>query len=183
MHNHTLILLAIAVLLAWRMVVRVRRLVGRQQLKPARPWITLSIFSLLLGFFLLAAHDHLGLLALLLGGGALGILLGRHGLKLTQFEARPEGLFYTPHTWIGIGLSVAFMALVIYRLVLFSQTQVLPTPAESVKTPLLLTVFGGFAGYHMTYAVGLLRWRRRVSAGGGLTQATLGNNQGDSMRS
>jgi hypothetical protein len=179
MHDHTLILLAIALLLAWRMVARVRRLVGRQQLKPARPWITLSIFSLLLGFFVLAAQDNPKFLALLLGGGLLGILLGVHGLKLTQFEAQPEGLFYTPHTWIGIGLSLAFMALVIYRLLLFSQTQVLPTPAESVKTPLLLVVFGGFAGYYMTYAVGLLRWRRRVSAGGDLANAAEVKDHGD----
>jgi hypothetical protein len=88
-------------------------------------------------------------------------------------------LFYTPHTWIGIGLSLAFMALVIYRLLLFSQTQVLPTPAESVKTPLLLAVFGGFAGYYMTYAVGLLRWRRRVSAGGDLANAAEVKDHGD----
>ena len=44
----TIALLALLPLVAWRVYMRFRRMVGRQQLSRVRPWITLAIFSIVL---------------------------------------------------------------------------------------------------------------------------------------
>jgi hypothetical protein len=163
MHNSTMILLAATPLMAWKMYSRTRRLIGRQKLTPARPWIQLVIFTLLLGLFTWANLTHPLNLALLLGGVLFGLALAIHGLRLTEYEVTDDGLFYTPHTWIGIGLSVAFFAVVVYRLVLFGLTETTPSPSTMGRSPALVAVFATFAGYYLTYAIGMLRWRASVS--------------------
>jgi hypothetical protein len=35
---------------------------------------------------------------------------------------------------------------------------------DFTRSPLTLLIFGVLAGYYMTYAVGLLRWRKRTAA-------------------
>jgi len=163
MHTSTIIMLAAMPLLGWKMYNRTRRLIGRQKLTKARPWIQLVIFSVFLGLFSDVNLDHPLNLALLYGGALFGIGLAWHGLKLTDFEANDEGLFYTPHTWIGVGLSVAFFLAIAYRMSMFIFTDAAPSFANFGSTPPLVAVFGTFAGYYMTYAIGLLRWRTSVN--------------------
>ena len=43
----TIGLLALLALLSWRAYKRFKRMVGRQRLSKVRPWITLTVFSLL----------------------------------------------------------------------------------------------------------------------------------------
>jgi hypothetical protein len=50
-----------------------------------------------------------------------------------------------------------------------------PPPADFVRCPLTVAIFGTLAGYYVTYAIGLLRWRRRVRlAGAAAEPATAG---------
>ncbi len=163
MHTSTMIMLAATPLMAWRFYVRSRRLIGRQRLGKARPWIQLLIFTVFLGLFSHVNLGHALNLALLYGGALFGIALAWHGLKLTDFEANEEGLFYTPHTWIGLGLSAAFLLAVVYRISMFMFTDAAPSLAHFGHTPAMVAVFGTFAGYYMTYAIGLLRWRASVN--------------------
>lgn len=162
MYNSTIILLAAIPLMAWRVYSRTRRLIGRQKLTAARPWIQLVIFTSLLGLFTWANLTHPLNLALLFGGVLFGLALAIHGLRLTEFEVTDEGLFYTPYTWIGIGISVAFFAVVVYRLVLFGLTETTPALSTMGHSPALVAVFASFAGYYLTYSIGLMRWRARV---------------------
>jgi len=75
-------------------------------------------------------------------------------------------LFYTPNAHLGIALSLLFIARLGYRIALPLATGRLPDPqsAQLGSSPLTLAIFGTLAGYYVTYAIGLLRWRARLSA-------------------
>ena len=171
-----LVPIAIAALIAWRFYSRVRRMVGRQRLTEVRPWITVTLFPLLTAGLLLGsfARPHpqtaqiaqITLLALL-GGVAVGVCLGIYGLRLTRFEQTPEGLFYTPSAHLGIGLSAVLLLRIGYRMlqVYVSSGGSSGPPPGYTQSPLTLVIFGALAGYYVTYAIGLLRWRKRVRSG------------------
>jgi hypothetical protein len=152
------------VLLAWRTYSRVKRMVGRQRSTARRHWIGIVLYSALSLLLGLQALSNPESLAALLGGLAIGAGLAVAGLRLTKFDATPEGYFYTPNAHIGIALSVLFVCRIAYRVV---QVTVLRQPGavpEFVRSPLTLIAFGMLAGYFVTYAIGMLRWRARVRA-------------------
>jgi hypothetical protein len=163
--THALLTAAIVIFVVWRLYKRVRRSLGRQRLQRVRPWITVTVFPLLL---LLAGLGSLArplAASSLLGGAAAGIALGVLGLRLTRFEVTPEGLFYTPSAHLGIALSTLLVCRVAYRFA----THGLPgtpgaAPATPALTPLTLLLLGTLAGYYCTYAIGLLRWSLRARA-------------------
>jgi hypothetical protein len=151
-------------LIAWRVYARIRRLVGRQRLSRIRPWVTLILFPALIVLLCFAAHSHPERLWWLAGGLSVGLLLGRFGLGKTRFEATPQGLFYTPNVHLGIALSLLFVARIAYRFVeVYALEPAMPHGMDDfARSTLTLAVFGLLAGYYVTYAVGLVRWRFRV---------------------
>jgi hypothetical protein len=161
--THALTTAAIIALIAWRLYARIRRNIGRQQFRPARPWITLSIFPLLLvllGFVTLTRPLAEGSLW---AGVAAGIALGTLGHRLTRFEVTPQGYFYTPSAHLGIALSTLFVCRIAYRFVVTGVPGMGGAPpAGQSLTPLTLLILGTLAGYYCTYAVGLLRWYGRA---------------------
>ena len=161
--THALTTAAIIALIAWRLYARIRRNIGRQRLRPARPWITLSIFPLLLallGFATMMRPLSEGSLWI---GVAVGIGLGVLGNRLTRFEVTPEGFFYTPSAHLGIALSTLFVCRIAYRFIVTGVPGMGATPpAGQSLTPLTLLLLGTLAGYYCTYAVGLLRWYGRA---------------------
>jgi hypothetical protein len=159
--------LGIVAFIAWRMASRVRRVIGRQRLSKARPWFTVVLFPLLVLLLLFVALVHPASVLALLGGCGIGVGLGLWGLRLTRFETTPEGLFYTPNPYLGIALSVLLIARLGWRyLQLFGAgVPSAVAPAEYGRSPLTLLIFGMLAGYYVTYAAGLLRWRSRSEAG------------------
>ncbi|MGA2246341.1 MAG: CcdC protein domain-containing protein [Verrucomicrobiota bacterium] len=160
----TITLLVLIPLFAWRIWRRFRRLVGRQRLSRVRLRITLAVYAMLVVLLCFAARTHREQLWWLAGGLALGSLLGIFGLKKTRFEPTPKGLFYTPHAHLGIALSLLFVARIVYRLVEVEAME--PTSPHGTdgfaRSPVTLAVFGLLAGYYLTYAIGLLRWRHRL---------------------
>ena len=154
----------IALLVAWRIFMRVRRLVGRQRLRTWRLWLTLGVFPLLV-LTLLAGSLRQPQTALAeLAGVGVGIFLGLQGLRLTRYESTPAGLYYTPSAHIGIALSLLMFARLAYRGVqLYALSAALGEPPTSfARSPLTLLIFGTLAGYYATYAWGLLRWQRSL---------------------
>jgi len=160
----TLTLLVLLPLITWRVYARFRRMVGRQRLSRIRPWITLVIFPVLIVLLGFAAREHLDRLCWLAGGLGLGAWLGVFGLGKTRFEPTPQGLFYTPNAHLGIALSLLFVARIVYRLVeVYVISPGMPNGiGDFARSPLTLAVFGLLAGYYISYAVGLVRWRFRV---------------------
>jgi len=162
--SSTITLLVLVPLISWRVYARFRRMVGRQRLSRIRPWITLVIFPVLIGLLGFAARDHLDRLCWLAGGLGLGVWLGVFGLSKTRFEPTPQGLFYTPNAHLGIALSLLFVARIVYRLVeVYVIAPGMPNGVgDFARSPLTLAVLGLLAGYYISYAVGLVRWRFRV---------------------
>lgn len=164
-HPSLLISLLIGTLVVWRFYTRIRRMVVRQKLSNVRPWITACALPVVVVLFAIRSIAQPPSLAALLGGVVAGIGLGIYGLRLTRFENTPEGLYYTPSAHLGIALSVLLIGRVGYRaLQMYSVADVssTPPPVPFTGTPITLLIFGALAGYYVTYAIGLLRWRRSV---------------------
>jgi hypothetical protein len=157
----TFTILLLLPLILWRLYRRIPRMVGRQRLSTVRPWLTLTVFPLLLLLLALAAVAHPERLLLLAGGAGIGVALGVYGLKMTRFEASAEGLYYTPSAHIGIALSLLFVGRIVYRLFeIYTMQAAAPHTADDfARSPLTLAVFGVLAGYYSAYAARLLRWR------------------------
>ena len=159
-----LVLLLVVPLVLWRIHARIRRLVGRQRLSRVRPWVTLVLFPALVALLALAAHAQPQRLLWLAAGLAVGALLGRYGLKRTRFEATPGGLFYTPNAHLGIALSLLLVGRVAYRLFeVYALGLAAPDDLSGFAASMLtLALFGVLAGYYVSYAIGLVRWRHSV---------------------
>jgi hypothetical protein len=155
-------------LIAWRVVVRFRRMTQKQRLTRVRPWIQLTVFPLLLWFLSMVAFvppnppQPQKLIGLALGV-ALGGAIALYGLKRTQFEKTAEGLFYTPDAKLGIALSSLFLARIVYRL---GELAIAGPQAQEglafALSPYTLGPIGLFSGYFIVYAIGLLAWRRKL---------------------
>jgi hypothetical protein len=94
----------------------------------------------------------------------LGALLATYALTQTRFEPTPFGVYYTPHSPIGLSLAVLFVARLAYRVI---EVYAIDTSSnrsftEFAHSPLTLAAFGLLAGYYLLYMLGLVRWRYRV---------------------
>ena len=171
-HSSILVTVLILALVAWRLYARSRRLIGRQSLSKWRPWVTVTLFPLLLAVLgILSRHQPPVLWAL--GGGAVaGIGLGILGLKLTKFETTPTGVFYTPSAHLGIALSTVLVLRIAYRFIQASPAVSTGAPPGSYSSsPMTLLIFGALALYYITYAIGLIRWGRRITGNANHVQA------------
>lgn len=162
----TATLIVLLPLLAWRLHARSKRLIGRQRTSKYRPWIGMAIYALLLGLITWASWGQWPTLGALAGGLFAGALLSRWAWHQTVLEPTPQGLYYTPHTYLGLALLALFMARIAYRVV--EIVWLLPPELAGwhafVASPLTLSVFGLMAGHNIGYAWALLRWRQRVLA-------------------
>jgi hypothetical protein len=202
-HFHLLVPVLVTLLVIWRFYKRIRRNIGRQRYSRVRPWITVTVFPLLLMFLALSSLGRPLALLGVLGGAAAGCALGLYGLRRTRFEQNGSELFYTPNAHLGIGLSALMLARIGYRAFqLYGGSSVSGLPSGNVAagagigggttagahasfmgpphlamtTPLTLLVFGTLAGYYVTYAIGLLRWQRRVRLGAVPLEAEPGSS-------
>ena len=148
----------------WRMYSRIKRNIGRQKFVTWRPWLTLTIFPVIAILISLSAVTQPTRLLAMAGGIVAGAILGVFGARHTKFENTPEGIFYTPNAHIGIALSVIFLGRVLYRMFqMYSMDpNAQPNPYDFAKSPLTLSIFGLLAGYYVTYAIGLIRYRTSV---------------------
>jgi hypothetical protein len=160
--SSVLVTVLVMALIAWRLYARSRRLIGRQRLSKWRPWVTVTVFPLILVVIGVLARHQPAALAALSGGAIVGIGLGILGLRLTRFEATPAGAWYTPSAHLGIALSVVLVLRIGYRFIQLSQSvNVGAPPASYASSPVTLLIFGALALYYVTYAVGLIRWSQR----------------------
>lgn len=163
--THLLTVVLVVALVAWRLYSRIRRMVGRQRLHTVRPWLTIVLFPLIVALVLAGSLLHPMTAVAVAGGAVVGIALGLLGTRLTKFEATPAGLFYTPNAHLGIALSLLLVARLGYRFVMLQLDggRFDPQSMQLGASPLTMGLFGMLAGYYVTYAIGLLRWRASVS--------------------
>lgn len=155
-------------LYAWAAYRRIRRNIGRQPFQPTRLGVRIAILTLVGGGFLFAAAAGPASAAMEagLGGLVLGAVLGFVGLRLTRFESTPEGFFYTPNVYIGVGLSALFIGRLIYRFLVVGQVTAASAAAAGqpganplaviTANPLTLAIFTLLVGYYVTYYAGVL---------------------------
>jgi uncharacterized membrane protein len=153
------IALALAPLVLWRLYSRIRRLTTRQRSRTWRHRTTLVFFPLLLVLMGLASMGAPVALAALAAGIALGVPVGMLALKKSTFEKSGDEFYFTPHALIGFGVAMLFIGRMAYRAYEF-YLQGSFVQHDFVRSPLTLLVFGILSGYYMTYAAGLLRWRK-----------------------
>jgi hypothetical protein len=148
----------------WRMYSRIKRLTGRQRSKVWRHRTTLVFFPLLV--LLLAALSMQSSQIALLGlaaGLPLGVVLGRFASKRTKFEQVGDAFYFTPHAPVGMLVAVLFIGRMGYRAYEYYALGSI-AHHEFVTSPLTLFIFGILAAYYMTFAAGLLAWRKRTSS-------------------
>ncbi len=163
----TPILMAAVVLFA--IYRRVRRTIGRQPFQPRRMqirMIVLGVFgAIALAFSLRDMEVGGAMVAGLVGGAALGLF----GVRYTKFETTPEGQFYTPHTYIGLFVTLLFLGRLAYRFIVLMPTinagaQVDANPYASFqKSPLTMAIFGIVIGYYIAYYGAVIREMRKTT--------------------
>jgi hypothetical protein len=155
----------LAVLLVYR---RLRRSFGRQRLRPVRMRIRIGVL-MVLAVALLPAAIRSGLfLAADLAGFAAGIALGIWGGRLTRYERREIGLYYIPHTFSGIAVSLLLVGRLVYRLIVaYSADRALGDVADPLQaigsramfnSPLTVGLLFVVIGYYVCYYSWVL-WR------------------------
>lgn len=147
----------IGILLFWIITRRMRRNLGRQQLRRIRSIVSIVMLSVA-SIALLALSQLMPKLISGIGAGLFcGALLGFVGLRLTKFEITEEGHFYTPDKRIGVALTLLFVIRLIYRFwILRIFVGAAHTPPPPFKSALTYLIFGLLAGYYIVYHLGLL---------------------------
>ncbi|HUL47318.1 MAG TPA: hypothetical protein VLV25_09510 [Steroidobacteraceae bacterium] len=153
----------VTALVVWGIVRRLRRTFGRQPVQPVRIWFRIGVLTLA-GGLIAAASVMRGpeMLEALIGGLACGAALAGAGLRHTRFEVTPEGRFYTPHTYIGLAVTLLFLGRLLYRfLYLANGTNGMFAPdpnaaAAYQRSPLTVGIFAVLVGYYLLYNAGIL---------------------------
>lgn len=149
----------------WRVYSRIKRLTTRQRSKMWRHRTTLVFFPLLvLVLAVLSLQTAPVALAGLGAGLPLGLVLARIATSRTKFEQVGDEYYFTPNAPIGMLVAVLFLGRMAYRAYQLYAAQGQLAHHEFVTSPLTLFIFGILAGYYMTFAVGLLAWRKRTAA-------------------
>jgi asparagine N-glycosylation enzyme membrane subunit Stt3 len=127
---------------------RVRRNIGRQPVSPGRMQFRIVMLAIVGALIAFGALRDMSLLGALLAGVVAGAALGWFGLQHTKFESTPQGNFYTPHTAIGIFVSLLLLGRIAYRLLVLYPTMQAASQADQnpfasfQKSPLTLAIFG-----------------------------------------
>jgi hypothetical protein len=147
----------------WVIYRRVRRNIGRQPVSAGRMQFRVGMLAVVGVLIAFGAVRDMSLLGALLAGVAGGVALGWFGLQHTKFEATAQGNFYTPHTYIGMAVSVLLLGRIAYRFLavypsMHAAAQADQNPfAAYQKSPLTLAIFGVVVGYYIFYYIGVLR--------------------------
>jgi hypothetical protein len=163
----------VTAVVAFAMYRRVRRTIGRQPLSAGRQYARMAIFTVIcLALCGGLAVRHLlqpeGV-AFIASGLIVGAALGWFALRHTEYEATPQGYFYTPHLYIGIAVTALFVGRILYRLVPYLTPGAMggAAPPAPANNPLTLGILFLTAGYYIVYCTGLLRWLRKAQTSTG----------------
>jgi hypothetical protein len=165
-----------AALVVWSIYRRLRRSFGKQRLRPVQMGIRIGLFLLIGGLLLPSViHSSVYLTSLesLLGGLLAGVALAVWGASRTRYLREQGQLFYVPHTYTGLAVSLLFLGRLVYRFVQVYSLQSAaqggaaaatatgtataggPNPglaaASMVSTPLTLGLFYVLLGYYVCY--------------------------------
>jgi hypothetical protein len=167
---------SIAILVVFVVYRRFRRNFGQQLLRPKRMRLR-SILLIVAGCSLAPlALRSVGFLSAVLIGLALGIALALWGAARTRFVRASGQLYYVPHLYTGIAVSLLFLGRLVYRLLqMYGGAQAVHAmtggdagrsfaSAGMVRSPLTLGLFFVLVGYYVCYYSVVLWKSTRVVA-------------------
>jgi hypothetical protein len=169
-----------AALVVFAIYRRFRRSFGRQPLRPTRMRVRMVLLTVLVCLMLPAALRSTQFLAAEIVGAALGICLAVWGAQRTRFLTHGGQLYYVPHTYTGIVVSLLFLGRLVYRIVqIYGGAHASPAagavaanafasadraqafaPASMLKSPLTVGIFFLLAGYYLCY-YGWVMWKSK----------------------
>jgi hypothetical protein len=162
-----------AVLIPLMIYRRLRRSFGRQPLRPKRMTFRMIILAVLGASLAPAALRSAGFLAGEAAGAALGAAFAIWGAKRTRFLTQNAQLYYVPHTYAGIAVSLLVVGRIAYRFVqIYSAggfvsagagpggSPPAAAPAAIVQSPLTVGILFVLIGYYLCY-YGWLLWKAK----------------------
>jgi hypothetical protein len=165
-----------AILVVFLIYRRLRRSFGRQPLRPARMSVRI-VLLLVVGCLLLpAAFRSAAFMSAVLLGTVAGVSLAMWGVARTRFLRVSDQLYYVPHTYTGIAVSLLFLGRLVYRLVqVYGYTHAPHSagadaanqafaPASMLQSPLTVGLFFVLMGYYVCYYSMVLWKSKRVVA-------------------
>jgi hypothetical protein len=164
---------ALAVFIIYR---RLRRSFGQQQLRPVRMQVRIVVLLIVGCLLLPAAWRSTEFLSAVLAGVAAGVALALWGAARTRFLKIDQQLYYVPHTYTGIAVSLLFLGRFVYRFVqVYTGTQAVNAAgldsanpafasASMLRSPLTVGLFFVVAGYYVCYYSVVLWKSKRVIA-------------------
>jgi hypothetical protein len=168
--------ISFAILLVFLVYRRFRRNFGQQPLRPVRMRVR-AVLLLVIGSLLLPESlRSTTFIAALLGGLSAGIALAVWGAARTRFLRVADRLYYIPHTYTGIAVSLLFLGRLVYRLIqaygdAHAGRVAALDPASQpfgaagmLRSPLTLGLFYLLVGYYVCYYGIVLRKAKRVAA-------------------
>jgi hypothetical protein len=166
----------IAALVVFVIYRRLRRSFGQQPLRPLRMQVRIAVLLIIGCFLLPGALRSTAFLSALLAGIAAGVVLALWGAARTRFLKIDHQLYYVPHTYTGIAVSLLFLGRLVYRLTqVYSGTHAIPgagldsanpafAPPGMLQSPLTVGLFFVLVGYYVCYYSVVLWKSKRVIA-------------------
>jgi hypothetical protein len=166
----------LAALVVFAVYRRLRRSFGRQLLRPGRMTIRIVLLTVLGCALLPAAWRSTQFLTAVLVGAAFGVGLGLWGAKRTRFMKDGERLYYIPHTYTGIAVSLLFLGRLVFRLVQVYTGVHAPHAANTldasqpfgspsmIQSPLTVGIFFVLVGYYVWYYSWVLWKSKRLDS-------------------
>jgi hypothetical protein len=151
----------IAVLVVWAIYRRLRRSFGQQPIRPVRMRIRMGILIVLGLTFIPVALKSVQFLGAELAGLVAGFALALWGASRTRYRSEGEQLYYVPHTYTGIIVSLLFIGRLAYRLAqgyLWNAAPVSGLDATTARSPLTAGLLFVLIGYYVVY-YGVVLWK------------------------
>lgn len=152
----------IAALVVWAIYRRLRRSFGRQRLNPRRMMIRMGILLLLAVSLASLALRSVEFLGVEMGGLAAGVAMALWGAKHTRYERQNGQLYYLPHTYSGIAVTLLVLGRLVYRFVqVYSRGSAQGfAPPSAVQNPLTVGLLFVLIGYYVFY-YGRVLWKSK----------------------
>jgi hypothetical protein len=160
---------ALFVLLIYR---RFRRNFGQQVLRPIRMQIRIAVLIVVGGLLLPTVFRSAAFLLAMLAGVAVGVALAVWGASRTRYLRISNQLYYVPHTYTGVAVSLLFLGRLVYRVIqIYTNAHATRTvaaeasnqafvPASMLTSPLTLSLFFVLMGYYVCY-YSIVLWKSK----------------------
>jgi hypothetical protein len=163
---------------------RFRRNFGQQPLRPIRMQVRIVLLVVVGGLLLPTVFRSAAFLFAMLAGAAIGIALAVWGGSRTRYLRISNQLYYVPHTYTGVVVSLLFLGRLVYRVIqVYTDAHAMHAmqadaskqaflPASMLTSPLTLGLFFVLMGYYVCYySVVLWKSKRAIPAENGAAAA------------